>query len=194
MQKKDNIRLIGSGSGDNEHASSSQSLRCIYEDRDKDIWIATDGGIARYDVNTGRFVHYAILNATRLKNANWAYDIYEDEKGRLWIATYLGGLFVVNKNKLTAGDNTIPYLAEKNYSDANGSSPSLSNIVYKIEVDKNGFVWVNTQEGLVRIDIRNNHIEKKDIYLDKMIYDGNDYIWYSDRAHHLQAFIYSPVM
>lgn len=85
----------------------------------------------------------------------------------------------MNKNKLTAGDNTIPYLAEKNYSDANGSSPSLSNIVYKIEVDKNGFVWVNTQEGLVRIDIRNNHIEKKDIYLDKMIYDGNDYIWYS---------------
>lgn len=166
-------------SGDNGHALPHNRIRCIYEDRDKDIWIATDGGIARYDVNTGRFVHYAILNATRLKNANWAYDIYEDEKGRLWIATYLGGLFVVNKNKLTAGDNTIPYLAEKNYSDANGSSPSLSNIVYKIEVDKNGFVWVNTQEGLVRIDIRNNHIEKKDIYLDKMIYDGNDYIWYS---------------
>lgn len=166
-------------SGDNEHALPHNRIRCIYEDRDKDIWIATDGGIARYDVNTGRFVHYTILNATRLKNANWAYDIYEDEKGRLWIATYLGGLFVVNKNKLTAGDNTIPYLAEKNYSDANGSSSSLSNIVYKIEVDKNGFVWVNTQEGLVRIDIRNNHIEKKDIYLDKMIYDGNDYIWYS---------------
>ena len=69
-------------SGDNEHALPHNRIRCIYEDRDKDIWIATDGGSARYDVNTGRFVHYAILNATRLKNANWAYDIYEDEKGR----------------------------------------------------------------------------------------------------------------
>ncbi len=166
-------------SEDNKYSLPHDRIRCIYEDRDKDIWIATDGGIARYDIHSGMFIHYNILDATRQKNANWAYDIYEDNKGRLWIATYWGGLFVVNKKKLIASDNRIPYLAEENCSIGNDPASFLSNIVYKIEVDKKGVIWVNTQEGLAKIDPQNNQIEKKKIYLDKMIYDGDNYIWYS---------------
>ena len=30
-------------------------IRCIYEDRDKDIWIATDASIARYDSKREEF-------------------------------------------------------------------------------------------------------------------------------------------
>lgn len=165
--------------GDNDQSLPHNRIRCIYEDRDKDIWIATDGGIARYDVQYKRFIPYNIVNTIQQKNANWAYDIYEDDGGRLWIATYLGGLFVVDKKSLIVSNHRNPYFAEKNYSDETSSTSPLSNIVYKIEVDKSGFIWVNTQEGLARINPQNDHIDKKDIYMDKMIYDGNDYLWYS---------------
>ncbi|MGQ1946964.1 ligand-binding sensor domain-containing protein [Geofilum sp. OHC36d9] len=69
-------------------------IRYIYEDREHDIWIATDGSIARYDRQRDKFIYYTIQDKTGKKNANWAYDIYQDEYNRLWVATYLGGLFI----------------------------------------------------------------------------------------------------
>lgn len=177
-EKKYQIRWFKSE--DKERSLPHNRIRCIYEDKDKNLWIATDGGIARYDVHSEMFVRYNIQNTTQQKNANWAYDIYEDNEGQLWIATYWGGLFVVNKNRLIASENHVPYLAEKNYSDTNDSASALSNLVYKIEADKEGFIWVNTQEGLARINPESGQIEKKkNVYMDKMVYDGDNYIWYS---------------
>lgn len=153
-------------------------IRYIYEDREHLIWIATDGGVARYDNANKKFVYYNITDKNGQRKAKWAYDIYEDEENNLWIATYLGGLFVVDKHKLLSANSNLPFSAEYNLSNLSDST-KLSDIVYQIQPDKHGFIWANTQEGLVKIHSKTKHIHLLGIYLDKMIYDERKYIWFS---------------
>ena len=73
--------------GDKKHPLSHNRIRHIYEDREQQLWIATDGSINRYDYNTHQFVHYNIVDSTGTYNTNWAYYLFEDTDGKLWIAT-----------------------------------------------------------------------------------------------------------
>lgn len=79
---------------------SHNRIRHIYEDRDRQIWVATDGSINLYDERRGTFVNFVLVDSTRTYNSNWAYSIYEDLQGRLWVATCLGGILVIDKQKL----------------------------------------------------------------------------------------------
>lgn len=153
-------------------------IRRIYEDKNNNIWIATDGGIARYDNGRKAFIYYTIVDETHSRNTNWAYDIYEDKNANLWIATYLGGLFVVDKQRLMSHNNKDAYEAEWNFCNDRGAF-QLSNIIFKIESDKSGYIWVNTSNGLVKIDSGTKTVHAFNIYLDQMIYDGEEHIWYS---------------
>lgn len=124
--------------GDKKYPIPHGRIRHIYEDKESDLWIATDGSINRYNYDTGQFVHYNILDSTGIYNTNWAYHLFEDDKGQLWIATCLGGIFVVNKNKLTHSA-TGNYVADYNYSTRNGLSGMFIN---QIIPDHEGNVWV----------------------------------------------------
>lgn len=76
-------------------------IRCIYEDRDGNVWIASDGSIARYNDGSGRFDYVTLINRLGEKG-DWAYALYEDGQSRMWIATYSAGLFVIDKKKLVS--------------------------------------------------------------------------------------------
>lgn len=108
--------------GDKHHPLSHNRIRHIYEDREQQLWIATDGSINRYDYKTHQFVHYNIVDSTGTNNTNWAYYLFEDTDGKLWIATCLGGIFVVDKqmdkewNFLKSNTNRITY-SNLNYGD-----------------------------------------------------------------------------
>lgn len=79
-------------------------IRQIYEDSEHNIWIATDANIARFNPVTQQFEYYKIINRLG-ETAKWAYAIYEDAQGKLWVASYSGGLFVVDKKKLLNSAN-----------------------------------------------------------------------------------------
>lgn len=156
-------------------------IRSIYEDRDHIVWIATDGGVARYDNKQEKFIYYTIIDKTNEKKANWAYDIYEDEDANLWIATYLGGLFIVNKHHLLSHNDQVPYIAEWNSCSSNDTI-KLSSIIYQMQSDKYGNIWANSQDGLVKINPKTksfNRIHANNFDIDKMIYDGVQHLWYS---------------
>ena len=137
---------------------SHNRIRHIYEDREQQLWIATDGSINRYDYKTHQFVHYNIVDSTGTNNTNWAYYLFEDTDGKLWIATCLGGIFVVDKQKLVQSSGGT-YIAEQNYSTRNGLSGMFIN---QIVPDAEGNVWVllYNSKGIDKINPRTQQVTK----------------------------------
>jgi len=166
--------------GNKDYPISHNRIRHIYEDKDRNLWVATDGSINRYDYEKKQFIHYTITDSTNTLNSNWAYYIFEDNKKRLWIATCLGGIFVVDKEKLIK--STGSYVAEMNYSTRNGLAGDFVN---QILPDREGNVWVLLyNNGINKINVHTNTIEKIPIDQGKnkenpnyIIYDDNDFIW-----------------
>ncbi len=143
--------------GDPKHPLYHNRIRDIYEDKDKNLWIATDGSINRYDYETQQFISYNITDKSNNYHANWAYCIFEDNNNNLWIASYLGGVFVVNKQRLI-NSTSESYTADYHYSTASGLSGNSAN---RIIPDKHGNVWVHVYgNGINKIDVSNNKVSR----------------------------------
>ncbi|WP_071146783.1 hybrid sensor histidine kinase/response regulator transcription factor [Bacteroides ihuae] len=143
--------------GDRKYPLSHNRIREIYEDKDHYLWIATDGSVNRYDYKSQQFIHYNIIDSTRTYNSNWVYHLFEDDKGKLWVATCLGGIFVVDKDKLMHSTASY-YIAEENYSTRNGLSGMFIN---QIIPDHEGNVWVLLyNNGIDKIDTKTKKVTK----------------------------------
>lgn len=152
-------------------------IRSIYQDRDKDIWIATDASIARYNSGSDEF-EYFTLTDRKGRNANWAYDIYEDVAGRLWIATYMGGLYVVDKKALLSSGGTY-VMAEMPF----GGTDDIVSTIYRFAPDEKGVLWAYTSQGLASIDTNTMKVTlRQRMYIDNMILVG-DVIWFDVQGH-----------
>jgi ligand-binding sensor domain-containing protein/AraC-like DNA-binding protein/signal transduction histidine kinase len=116
---------------------SHNRVRRIYEDADGDIWVATDHGINWYDHKSGQFRNFIILDKTGRYSTAWAYDMVLDSRHRLWVAAYMGGVFVIDKRRLLYSHGTI--IADHHIADGRGK---LSNIhVGQLNVDAKGNIW-----------------------------------------------------
>ena len=139
-------------------------IRCIYEDRDKDVWIATDASIARYDRRRDEFEYFTLVDP-KGRNANWAYDIYEDAAGRLWVATYMGGLYVVGKKQLLASGGAYT-MKECPF----GSRDEIVSTIYRFVPDDKGILWANTSQGLASINTNTMEVNLlQKLFIDNMI-------------------------
>lgn len=172
--------------GDTQFPLSHNRVRDIYEDVDRQIWIATDGSINRYNGITQQFDRYAIINRTGTANANWAYGLFEDRHRQLWIATYLGGIFVVDKQRLLASDGV--YVSDRQISASDGLAGDFVNQLFQ---DVKGDIWALVyKKGLHRIDPQSYQVsavadaEGKPIPLPTyMMQDAEGIIWVgSDNA------------
>ncbi len=145
--------------GDARFPLSHNRVRQLYEDRDGILWVATDGGVNRYDAKRHRFVPYHIVDSTRRYHANWVYSLFEDNDGRLWIATCLGGIFVVDKQSLLREKQDV-YVARQMYTTENGLSGLFVNQMVQ---DHRGQVWVlfyNNANSIQKIDPQTGRVNR----------------------------------
>ncbi len=124
---------------------SHNKIRSLYADGDG-VWIASDGGLDFYDYDTGRFRRFNVTEPTGRYNSSWMYGICEDGRGQLWISTYEGGVFVVDKRRMLASGGQR-YCADLHFSTECGLP---SNITSKIAVNGD-LCFVSTDEGMVSI-------------------------------------------
>jgi ligand-binding sensor domain-containing protein/AraC-like DNA-binding protein/signal transduction histidine kinase len=121
---------------DASHFLSHNRVRKVYQDTDGDIWVATDHGINYYNPRTGTFRNFIVRDLSGIYSTAWAYDILLDERGRLWIASYMGGVFVISKKKLLASSGSC--VADRHISTHNG----LQGIhVEQLCEDRKGRIW-----------------------------------------------------
>lgn len=166
--------------GSNAHPLSHNRVRKIYEDKSSNLWVATDGSLNRYNSSTHQFVNYTIQDSSKIRNANWCYDIAEDANRNYWIASFLGGIFIANKDKLLKSDGC--YLAEQNLTTRNGLS---ENYVTQLVPDKHGNIWalfrnrtinvINTITRKIQQANVNNYLNGEKPNL--LFCDGEGFIW-----------------
>jgi len=82
-QKGGNLRYDAK----NKNSLSSDRVNCIFEDSNGELWIATEGGLCKYNRKTNNFKRYTTANGLP---SNFTISILEDESKKLWISTTKG--------------------------------------------------------------------------------------------------------
>lgn len=158
-------------------------VRKIYEDKEGDVWICTDHGINLYQKSTGKLLNFIVYDKTGKYSTAWAYDILQDQQGRMWMASYQGGVFVLDKQRLLAAISlssaaTATCVADHHFSDKGKNALSGLHIG-QLVLDGKGMVWASSHNHLDRIDTRNlriSHIPGTDA-INYLMKSGNGNVW-----------------
>ena len=137
----------------NDASLSDSRASAITQTADGTIWVGTfRGGINRFDAETRSFRRFEsrVGDAGSLAE-NMVYTLHEDPAGELWAGTAGGGLHRVVRD----GENDEQVRFE-NFSRENGLP---SDVVYGIESDATGHLWLSTNFGLARFDTATAHIK-----------------------------------
>jgi signal transduction histidine kinase/ligand-binding sensor domain-containing protein/DNA-binding response OmpR family regulator len=129
-----------------EGASSLSDGRAsaIAEDALGNLWIGTvGGGLNLLERASGRFYHYRRDDKDPASLSDDAiYSLHVDRRGEVWVGTRSGGVDRV------LGTSAAPQSVHfENY-----SSALPSRAVFGIESDGEGWLWLSTANGLVRLD------------------------------------------
>lgn len=136
-------------------------VRAIVEDYNGFLWLATEGGICRFDGAT--FQEYSTEHGLPSNNVN---HIIQDSKLNLWIAT-------------RAGVSRFDGRTFQSFTTKNGL---VSDDVYYIFEDNNGFLWFATTGGVSRFDGKKftNYTTRNGLPSNRAWYiyqDSEHYIW-----------------
>jgi signal transduction histidine kinase/ligand-binding sensor domain-containing protein/DNA-binding response OmpR family regulator/HPt (histidine-containing phosphotransfer) domain-containing protein len=133
-------------SADESTSLSDGRASAIAEDALGNLWIGTvGGGLNLLDRASGRFHHYRRddKDPTSLSD-DAVYALHVDRRGEVWVGTRSGGIDRV------VGTSAAPQSVRfENY-----SAGLPSRMVYGIESDGEGWLWLSTANGLVRFDPR----------------------------------------
>jgi signal transduction histidine kinase/ligand-binding sensor domain-containing protein len=129
-------------------APPNAGVRALLFDRQGDLWVASLGGLHLLRRGSGEFVHY--LHDERRAGSishDQVVSLHEDTRGRLWVGTFGGGL-----NRLDAEKGTfVPYV------------DFPSNVIFGIQEDASGKLWVSTNHGLSRLDPERGTVDNFDL-------------------------------
>lgn len=145
---------------------SDDRVYTIFEDSEGILWIGTfGGGINKFDRQRNKFISYKNINGDLSSlSDNRVMTIHEDKEGFLWIGMYGGGLQKFNKQteKFTRFDR-------KNLLN--------SSVVYGILEDNENNLWMSTDNGIFKFNIKNELFVQYDLQdgLQSMEFSGGAY-------------------
>lgn len=118
----------------NKNSLGSDRVNSVFEDSNKDLWFATEGGLSKFNRSTNDFKTYTTKNGFP---SNFIISILEDEDKKLWISTTKGLVcFNLKTEKLNV------------YTKANGLLNDQFNFssAYK---DDTGRMYFGSTKGLI---------------------------------------------
>ncbi|KAA6319911.1 hypothetical protein EZS27_030247 [termite gut metagenome] len=131
----------------NEQSVKRTHIYAILEDRDGDVWYATNLGVSLYDTKRKHWTHF-------LEEENSFLTLCEDNNGYIWTGGYSTGLYCINKRR-----GIIRYIPSLQ------GAPQLE-CVYASAKDRDGDLWfgclystltrmtiINGKETLTHYDI-----------------------------------------
>lgn len=128
-------------------ALSSSAVYSFHENAEG-IWLATNKGVFLLNHHNKIVNHWNSKhkNPTKRLPFDHILHIYEDRKGIFWLASRGGGLIEWNPNLGT----TNQYTTKQGFP---------NNTLYEVYEDDFGFLWMGSDNGLIRFNKKNHHIE-----------------------------------
>ncbi len=137
---------------------SSQHIYSLAEDKNKNIWIATNEGIDKFDVKNKTIKRFKAGDDKYSISEKSVYVIKSDKKGYIWAGTIKEGL-----NKIDINTDEV-----KQYKNDYNNEKSLpGNYVKDILRDSKDNLWIATDSGIAKY---NDETEEFTTYKNK-IYD-----------------------
>ncbi len=125
---------------------SSANVRCMFQDREGNIWIGTDNGLNMITQAAYQFRHYKhVPDQPATLSHNLILSVYEGRDGTIWLGTMGGGL-----NRLDPANGTV-----KRYPFDKSDSPHSTNSgnIFRVIEDFTGTIWIGLlDKGLDRLD------------------------------------------
>ncbi len=117
-------------------------ISSILQDQEGFMWFGTEDGLYKYDGHKATTYQADPANPDHTLRSNYIRAIHEDQKGRLWVATYGGGLHQVDKR---TGKVIYPI---------NSGQINEWNELYLFTIveDEHGILWLGSSLGLVSFD------------------------------------------
>lgn len=163
------------------------SVNVIYRDNDGTIWTGGRTGISR--MNGEKFEpHYISWSGTQPD----VWSIFRDSKNRMWVGSYLGGLFLFEGDTFRRVNKSMGIQADSYFGAAEDKTGKLyfatldgvyiwdgqhldsireqhglnSDLVYSMKIDKEkNYLWIGTNQGLNKFDLNAyNNSGVKQIY------------------------------
>ncbi len=136
------------------------AIRCLYMDRNGEIWAGTSNGVLRFNPdallrNPKAYKYYTTEpgDPKSLSNPK-VYRIFQDSKGVIWLATAGGGL---NRFDGETADGKGLFRA---YSTRQGMA---SDNMMAMQETPSGDLWVSTENGLFRFNTPSGMFQRLDI-------------------------------
>ena len=128
-----------------ENGMPSNTINCIYQDKEGLIWFGTDDGLVQYDTYDLKTWRHDPNNPASI-GCNNIYCIHEDNDGILWIGTDRG-IFIYDKKK----DSFKTPNMNRHFSEL---------FIKSIASDKQGRLWISTLgNGVIMYDKGNESIK-----------------------------------
>lgn len=133
LELKSNLLHYAHQTWRTENGLPQNTVHSILQTHDGYIWMATEGGVVRFDGS--HFLVYDRQNTPELRSNN-IRALAEDKQGSLWAASADGLL------RLAAGERTAFTTQE--------GLPS--NDIWSLQYDRTGQLWIATTKGLARFE------------------------------------------
>ena len=127
------------------HALSSDYAICISEDQFGNLWVGTQNGINQLTHHHNDFNSTAIYHDPKNKASisdNFIHEIYFDQDKTMWVATKYG----LNRS----------FDHGKTFHSFHLDDGLPNEVIYSIQEDKLGNLWLGTNNGLVHHDTNND--------------------------------------
>lgn len=111
----------------------------IFQDSKHCMWFGTSTGIASYDPRASKNKQIKLYDGRDLTVPSKVRFIREDNNQNLWIGTEDNGVYGYNLN--TKKFSLNPDIYDK---------LSSNNMIKAMELDRRGFIWIGTLDGLIR--------------------------------------------
>ncbi|MBP1663799.1 MAG: hypothetical protein H6Q19_939 [Bacteroidetes bacterium] len=173
-KKKDNPQIEVFKKGEQKNSLPDNEITCIFESKDKTLWIGTNNGLAKYDKANNQFIR---INIPR--KLITILSIGETSDGVLWLGTYGGYVLSYNPKTNILRNNALPFDARiisdiliykdsiwiatsgnglsvydyktkksKTFTETNGLA---SNYISSLLRDSKGRIWLGTNRGISRL-------------------------------------------